>query len=150
MNIDDAPSIDSMFRVQALLYLRDNVDKGISGYDLILEIERITGDKPSAGKLYPFLKQLSESNFLEEAQDENTGRNKTLYRLTLKGISLVDDLLTRMRNLIDARTSLLLEVCHHCGAMLYDAQVREIDDEGKELKYCCIHCKNAEKSHSMH
>lgn len=146
----DEPSIDSMFRVQTLLFLRDNVHRGISGYDLIIEIERITGEKPSAGKLYPFLKQLSETNYLEEAEDEDTSRHKTLYRLTLKGIKLVDDLLKRMRNLIDARTNLLLDVCHHCGVTLYDAQVSEIDHEGIERKYCCTHCRDAKDDNHNH
>ena len=143
MSLEDAPSLDSMFRIQTLLFLRDNIDRGISGYDLMLEIEKITGKKPSAGKLYPFLKQLAETNYLEVSEDGDTSRNKTQYKLTEKGVQLVDEVLDRMRNLLDARTDLLLETCYHCGVTLYETQVSKIDKDGIERKFCCVHCMNA-------
>ena len=120
----------------------DKGDEGATGYDLGKDIEKLQGHKPSSGKIYPFLKELLEKGYLEEVEGDSS-RNKVLYRLTMNGHKLVEEIVGRMRNLIDARLNVLLEVCHHCGAKLYEAKVTEELDDGKVLKFCCTHCQKA-------
>jgi DNA-binding PadR family transcriptional regulator len=135
----EAPNIDSMFRIRLLLLLRDN-DQGLSGYDLAKMIEDSTSKRPSSGKLYPFLNELEEKGFLTSKELE---RNKKVYQLTKTGNQLVDEIVERMKNLMDSRMSKMLDTCHTCGVKLYNPKIIEIDDQGIERKYCCIHCKEA-------
>lgn len=133
--------LDSMFRIQTLLLLKK--DEAKSGYDIAKELENTTGKKPSSGKLYPFLHELRDKKYIEEISDDSSGaRSKSSYRLTLEGVGLVGELITRMSNLLEARLEHLLESCHHCGVRLYDSKVTKHFD-GKELLFCCEHCMAA-------
>ncbi len=136
------PKLDNLFRIQTLLYLLDRGDKGATGYDLGKDIEEQQGTRPSSGKIYPFLKELLENGYIEE-KGGDTSRNKVIYKLTDKGRSLVDEIVGRMRILIDSRLNVLMEVCHHCGVKLYDAPVIEKLEDGSEMKFCCSHCQQA-------
>ncbi|MHA2092139.1 MAG: PadR family transcriptional regulator [Candidatus Kariarchaeaceae archaeon] len=99
--------LDSMFRVQALLLLRKNP---LSGYDLAKELESIMDKKPSSGKIYPFLHELKNKSYIMEiAAKQSSARSKSTYQLTKKGKALVDDLMERMSNLLDARLEQILE-----------------------------------------
>ncbi|MHA2250371.1 MAG: PadR family transcriptional regulator [Candidatus Kariarchaeaceae archaeon] len=133
--------LNSMFRVQTLLLLRKSPK---SGYDLAKELENIMGKKPSSGKIYPFLHELKNSKYIVELEAEHAGgRSKSTYQLTNKGEELVDDLVNRMGNLLDARLEQMLESCHHCGARLYESGVLEKNSSGDDLRFCCEHCKDA-------
>ncbi|MHA2170440.1 MAG: PadR family transcriptional regulator [Candidatus Kariarchaeaceae archaeon] len=135
--------LDSMFRVQALLLLRKNP---LSGYDLAKELESIMDKKPSSGKIYPFLHELKNKSYIMEiAAKQSSARSKSTYQLTKKGKALVDDLMERMSNLLDARLEQILESCHHCGARLFESGVFGQDIDGNEIIFCCEHCKSAYK-----
>lgn len=55
--------------------------KSLNGQEITREIERRKGDKPSPGTIYPALKSLRESNFINEKK-----KGKTItYTLTEKG-----------------------------------------------------------------
>ena len=56
--------------------------KNMSGEDIRKEIKKRKGSKPSPGTIYPVLKALNESGFIEEVKDK--GKEKK-YRLTKKG-----------------------------------------------------------------
>ena len=56
--------------------------KDMSGEDIRQEIKKRKGSKPSPGTVYPVLKILNESRFIEEIR--NSGKIKK-YRLTKKG-----------------------------------------------------------------
>jgi DNA-binding PadR family transcriptional regulator len=68
--------------------------KNQSGYDLISAIGEFGGKKPSAGYIYPLLKDLEEKGFLIV---ENKGRRK-VYSITGKGKDLLK---TMQKNLDD-------------------------------------------------
>jgi len=124
----------------------------ISGYDLAKLLEEKTGNKPSSGKIYPFLHQLEENNFIEEVElDEDSDRSKIVYKLTTPGESLVDELLDRMGNILDARLERMLDVCASCDVKLYEAEEEGVDVHGKPVKFCCSHCKhNYYKRYNLH
>ncbi len=134
-------SVNSMFRVQALLLLRKDPK---NGYTLAKELEEITGKKPSTGKIYPFLHELKDLGYIIEiTEDQESKRSRSTYKLTSKGQKLVDDLVERMSNLLDVRMEQVLDSCHHCGVKLFDSKIIRKDDDGRELKFCCKHCMGA-------
>lgn len=135
---DDVPKLDSLFRIHTLLLIRN---QAMSGYDIAKELETIDR-KPSPGKLYPFLHELRDNGYVYEVEGTDSSRGKSVYHLTEKGEELVEDLLTRMSNLLDARLEQMLEACHHCGVQLYDAKVTKVIG-GKEYLFCCEHCMGA-------
>jgi DNA-binding PadR family transcriptional regulator len=57
------------------------------GYDLMLEVERRTGMKPSPGSVYPTLQALEEGGFLKGRDDEG----KRVYEITESGRALLAD-----------------------------------------------------------
>ncbi len=135
--------LNSLFRVQTIIILK-NHPEGISGYDIAKNLENITGEKPSSGKLYPFLHELKKYKYISEIEDaEKSNRIKVKYHLTEAGEELYLELIERMSNLIDARLEQILDVCHHCGVKLYHTEVFAIDKHGKKMLFCCKHCKAA-------
>ncbi len=56
--------------------------KNMSGEDIRAEIKKRRGTKPSPGTIYPVLKALSESGFIQEVK--NGGKEKK-YKLTKRG-----------------------------------------------------------------
>ena len=54
----------------------------MSGEDLRQELKKRKGSRPSPGTIYPVLKSLSESGFIEETKESGKGKK---YRLTKKG-----------------------------------------------------------------
>ena len=132
--------LTSLFRVQCLLLLQEGPK---SGYDIAKRIGEMTGTKPSSGKIYPFLHELRDFGYAEEVSEKEESRGRVKYRLTDRGHELVDELLERMGNILDARLDQVLETCHHCGVKLYDAKVVGFDSSGNEVAYCCVHCRDA-------
>ena len=61
--------------------------KEMSGEDIREEIKKRRGTKPSSGTIYPVLKSLKQSGFIEESNKE--GKVKK-YKLTKKGEKELD------------------------------------------------------------
>ena len=72
-----------------LAVLKKIGEKPCSGYDLMSEIEKITGKKPSPGYIYPLLKDLKEKKLIKETKKSN----KNIYNLTSQGKKLLKDLM---------------------------------------------------------
>lgn len=66
----------------SFIVLRLIAKKNMSGEDIRKEMEKRKGAKPSPGTIYPVLKALSESGFIQEIKD---GGKEKKYRLTKKG-----------------------------------------------------------------
>ena len=66
----------------SFIVLRLISKKNMSGDEIREELKKRRGSKPSPGTVYPVLKVLSESGFIEEVP--NGGKTKN-YRLTKKG-----------------------------------------------------------------
>lgn len=134
--------LTSIFRIQTLLMLRKDVPK--SGYDLAKELEAFTGKKPSSGKMYPFLHELRDSGYITEIEsDDISGRSKSVYALSDKGVALKEEITERMANLIDLRIDQRLDKCHHCAVKLMDSKVEGVDKIGNPVVFCCSHCQAA-------
>ncbi|MBI2654385.1 PadR family transcriptional regulator [Candidatus Woesearchaeota archaeon] len=66
----------------SFIVLRLISKKNMSGEDIRKEMKKRKGAKPSPGTIYPVLKALSESGFIQEVKD--SGKEKK-YKLTKKG-----------------------------------------------------------------
>ena len=66
----------------SFIVLRLISKKNMSGEDIGQELKKRKGTKPSPGTVYPVLKSLNESKFIEEVK--GNGKEKK-YRLTKKG-----------------------------------------------------------------
>lgn len=89
------------------------------GYEIMKEIEERTRGfwKPTAGGMYPVLKDLQESGYIEGRWDTQTKRRKRVYVITASGRAVLkralakeDQLANTMRNLIQEYTKGVLEV----------------------------------------
>ena len=61
----------------------------MSGSELMEEIEKRTGWRPSPGSIYPFLAKLREGSFIEEVESEEAGLKR--FALTEKGKELLNE-----------------------------------------------------------
>ncbi|MFB6190342.1 MAG: PadR family transcriptional regulator [Candidatus Nanohaloarchaea archaeon] len=110
------------------------------GYQIIKDIERITGKKPTTSHIYPFLEKL-EAQGLVEVVDEGD-RDKKVYRLTDEGEKLVSDQLESFGEILYAAIEDRVEECSHCDCRIYDGGY-----ESSGEVYCCEHCaEHAETS----
>ena len=57
------------------------------GYDIISELERQSGYRPSPGSIYPTLQMLEEGGFLTSEQVEG----KKVYSITEEGLKLLEE-----------------------------------------------------------
>ena len=73
-------------------------EKPSSGYGLMNSIEEISGRRPSAGSIYPLLKDL-EKRGLIEAQHKN---KKTNYVITDKGKKALEELRKRRKDFLES------------------------------------------------
>jgi DNA-binding PadR family transcriptional regulator len=89
------------------------------GYEIMKEIkERTRGFwKPTAGGMYPILKDLQESGYIQGEWDANTKRRKRIYTITKSGRTVLrralakeNQLADTMRNLFQEYTKGVLEV----------------------------------------
>ena len=65
--------------------------KPMSGEDLRRELEKRRGSKPSPGTIYPVLKELNQSSWIEEIQrGSNDSAKEKKYRITPKGRKELD------------------------------------------------------------
>jgi DNA-binding PadR family transcriptional regulator len=80
-----------------LIVLKILQNKELCGYELISEIERETGWKPSFGSIYPLLETLHKKEFVAI---EKNGKVKT-YSITKKGKAFLDDMVKRKDEIID-------------------------------------------------
>ena len=66
----------------SFIVLRMIAKRNMSGQEISQEIKKRKGSKPSPGTIYPVLKSLSKSGFIEEAKGNNKMKK---YRITQKG-----------------------------------------------------------------
>jgi len=89
------------------------------GYEIMKEIkERTRGFwKPTAGGMYPILKDLQKSEYIQGEWDAKTRRRKRIYKITKSGTTVLKRALAKenqlagtMRNLFEEYTKGVLEV----------------------------------------
>jgi DNA-binding PadR family transcriptional regulator len=83
-----------------VLSIIKNNETGISGYDIIQELEnKFRGMwKTSAGTIYPLLSRLFDKDFVKIKEMTENNRDKKLYFITAKGIEELKNALTHMNS----------------------------------------------------
>ncbi len=106
------------------------------GYQIIKDIERITGGRPTTSHIYPFLEKLTEEGVA--TVEEKGGRGKKVYSLTQEGEEIVREQLESFGEILQNAIEGEVEECSHCDCQIYD---NGYEKEGKI--YCCRHCAEA-------
>lgn len=124
------------------------------GYEIISEVEKRIGKRPSTGQIYPLLEELEEKDLAEKVKEKVKGREKKVYKLTEKGNQIFSNVLKKFYNLIHEILDPWLIECAHCGCQIFEGRP-EYGKEGKEvykeeidgetLPFCCKHCARALK-----
>ncbi len=86
-----------------IVFLRELKNKKSSGYDLMKSAENILGKKPSAGSVYPLLKQLLDDKFI----DVKENNKKKLYSITKKGEELLIKLTKEKEKILSSHEELM-------------------------------------------
>lgn len=128
----ETPDIDlsNVNRLYTVLLLESGEKHG---YQIIKDIEKITGKKPSTSHIYPFLEKLTEKGVA--TVEEKGDRGKKVYQLTEEGEGLVKEQLDAFGEILNAAIEGEIEECKNCGCEIYSGGYEE---NGKI--YCCKHC----------
>ncbi len=116
------------------------------GYEIMEELEKKLGKKPSPGQIYPLLKKLEESGLMTHKVVKMGDRKKKVYTLTSEGRKTTSRILGRFSDIVSIILEPKLTKCAHCGCKVYEGGHKERMD-GKMLMFCCVHCANSYKRH---
>lgn len=106
------------------------------GYQIIKDIEKITGKKPTTSHIYPFLEKLTEKGLA--TIEEKGARGKKVYYLTEEGKDIVREQLDAFGEILQTAIEGEIEECENCGCEIYSGGHEE---SGKT--FCCKHCAEA-------
>jgi DNA-binding PadR family transcriptional regulator len=71
--------------------------KPMSGYTIVKEIEKLTGQKFHAGIVYPLLYELEKAKFISGKWTKKGGRRIKYYSITEKGTQMLNQLRQRFK-----------------------------------------------------
>lgn len=103
------------------------------GYQIIKEIEEITGKKPTTSHIYPFLSTLEEKGFVES--EKKGDRGKKVYNLTDEGRKIMRKQVEAFGKILSSAIEGEITECNHCGCEIYSGGY----EENGEV-FCCKHC----------
>ena len=126
--------------------------KSRHGYEIIQEVKKRIGKKPSTGQIYPLLEEFEENGIVKSREKKVKGRRRKVYELTEKGRNTFSNILDKFYNLIHEILDPWLTECTHCDCKIFEGHsekkagkvYREVIN-GKELPFCCEHCATAYK-----
>ena len=106
------------------------------GYQLIKDIEGITGKKPSTSHIYPFLEKLVDQGLASVEEKED--RRRKVYNLTEEGEKVVSEQLEAFGEILKVAIDGEITECENCSCKIYGDGYEE-----QGLVYCCKHCAEA-------
>lgn len=113
--------------------------KNTHGYELMHEIQKFTGKKPSPGQIYPTMKLLEKNKIVTSKKILHGKRKKKVYSLTAEGKAIAADLMKKFSHLIEASIRSKLSKCCHCGCEIYGKGFINISGNVKRT-FCCKSC----------
>lgn len=108
------------------------------GYQIIKEIEQITGKKPTTSHIYPFLEKLVDGEFVTVEQKGDRG--KKVYNLTEEGEELVKEQMDSFGEILQTVIEGEIQECESCGCEIYSGGY----EKGGKV-FCCSHCAESTK-----
>ncbi len=109
------------------------------GYELIEELGKRTGKKPSAGQIYPLLKKLEKKNYVKLDLKKSNKKTRKVYKLMPEGKKSLLDLLAKLSGLLNTVIEEKLVVCAHCECEIYRGVYKQKFGD-KMLSFCCKSC----------
>lgn len=109
------------------------------GYDLIDELGRRLGKKPSAGQVYPLLKRFQKLGYVSQETGHIGRKKKKVYRLTNRGKVFASSLLNRFSDILDVAVKQRTTKCAHCACEIYRGAHRQ-KIRSRILTFCCVSC----------
>ena len=103
------------------------------GYQIIKEIEKITGHKPTTSHIYPFLEKLTEKGVA--SVEEKGDRGKKVYQLTEEGEEIVKEQVDAFSELLNTAIEGEINECKNCGCEIYSGGYEQNGET-----FCCSHC----------
>ena len=117
-------------------------EKERHGYEIIEELGKRTGKKPSAGQIYPLLGKMQKLKYVT-VSSQNVGKKKRkVYKLTPDGKAFSTGLLNKFSNIMDAAIKQKVKKCAHCECEIYSGGHKE-KVSGKIMNFCCASCAKA-------
>jgi len=114
-------------------------EKERHGYEIIEELGKRTGKKPSAGQIYPLLRKMQKLGYVT-VSSQNVGKKKRkVYKLTVDGKAFSTGLLNKFSNIMDAAIKQKVKSCAHCRCEIYSGGYKE-RVSGKTIDFCCRSC----------
>jgi len=114
------------------------------GYEIIEELGKKLGKKPSPGQIYPLLKKFRKSKLISQKIVKVGEKRRKVYTLTAEGRTAADRMLANFSDIVSAILEPKLTKCAHCGCKVYEGGHRERIG-GKLLMFCCVHCAGSYK-----
>ncbi len=148
---DESEYITSLTKFYTLALISQ---KPRHGYEIISEVEKRIGKRPSSGQIYPLLESFEKNDLVESETRKDNGRTKTVYEITEKGKQVFSRALRKFYNLIHEILDPWLTECAHCGCRVFEGhpkygkegeEVYKEEIGGETLDFCCEHCAKAYK-----
>lgn len=114
------------------------------GYEIIEELGKKLGKRPSSGQIYPLLKNFKKSGLVKQNIIKVGERQKKVYTLTEEGRAAAARMVKSFSAIVSAILEPKLTKCAHCGCKVYEGGHRE-KIGGRLLVFCCVHCAGSYK-----
>lgn len=114
-------------------------EKPRHGYEIIDEIGKRVGKKPSAGQIYPLLKKLQKLGYVKMDVEKIGKKNKKIYKLTKSGKNFSSEIISKFSKIISHAIEKSIESCAHCNCEIYSGGFKQ-RIHGKMLTFCCKSC----------
>ena len=118
--------------------------KPMHGYEIIDELGKLLGKKPSPGQIYPLINSLEKKGFLSQKAEYTGKKRKKVYTLTKAGKILSVDLLKRLSGIVEIAIEPNLTSCYHCACKIYMGGYKK-KIGSKILNFCCSSCASTTK-----
>ncbi len=130
------PHFTSLTKFYTLQLLKDGPRHG---YEIMEELGKRIGKKPSPGQIYPLLKKFKRSGLVSQKVILVGDRKKKVYTLTKEGALAATRMMESFSGIVSAILEPKLTKCAHCGCKVYEGGHRE-NIGGKVMAFCCVHC----------
>lgn len=114
------------------------VRRSMHGYDIIEQLGKYTGKKPSAGQIYPLLKKLEKKGYITSKKIKSA-KKKRVYVMTAEGRKFCKSMFHRFSEILDTAFESSLIKCRNCGCRIYKGGHIEIINS-KKMAFCCKYC----------